>query len=68
MKTKTKTKTKKRNPSDLTKRNNDARKKEIEKLKDNVEDLDWYITIRCNDLKALIGNVEQRVAKLEKRK
>lgn len=65
---KTKTKTKKRNPSDLTKRNNDARKKEIEKLKDKVAKMEWHFANLWWGLNDCINNVEQRVAKLEKRK
>lgn len=63
-----KTKTKKRNPSDLTKRNNDARKKEIEKLTDNVIKMEWHFANLCWGLNDLIDNVEQRVAKLERKK
>lgn len=67
-KEKMKTKTKKRNPADLTKRNNDARKKEIEKLAEKVARMEWYFAELWMDLKALIDNVEQRVTKVEERK
>jgi hypothetical protein len=46
-------KTKKRNPKDLTSRNNDARKKEIEALKKRVDNVEKELKILISMMKFL---------------
>lgn len=66
MEEKVKTKAKK-NPADLTKRNNDARKREIAQLKERVEKLDMHFANLCCGLNVLIGKAVKRIEKLEKK-
>lgn len=64
MEEKVKTKAKK-NPADLTKRNNDARKREIAELTARVEKLDGSISDLGYCLAEYINGVIKRVEKLE---